>query len=169
MIKSFLPLLFSFLLLFEANAQKGTNSLKIHVAGELPLGDFADAFKAGPGVHITDYITMASEHGNNTDFLLSAGYVTWHDKLEADITAGVLLLRGGLRQFVASGLYFQGDLGVAFLVQDWGKGSRFSYGIGTGYLIKAKSGKGGVDISVKLNRLSYRTWIGLGLGYQFKL
>jgi hypothetical protein len=169
MNKSFFILAISFFLLFEANAQRGNNSLKIHAAAELPVGDFGSAFKAGAGVHVTDYITINRKNGNNSDFLLITGFVNWKDKLEANIKAGLLLLRGGLRQFVASGLYFQGELGLAFFLHDWGRGSRFSYGVGTGYLINTKSGKGGIDISVKFNRMNYRSWVGLGLGYQFKL
>ena len=130
------------------------------------MGFFASAYNAGWGLHFTDYIRISDKGG---DILGTVGFTSWKDKLGANIKAGLVLIRGGYRQFVSTGFYFQIEAGVAIIVQDWGKGSRFSYGGGAGYLIKSKKGKGGIDISAKFNRITYRSWIGLGIGYQLKL
>ena len=165
MKKILLVLIISLFSFSRINAQKGSNSIKIHAAAEIPVGFFATGYNAGWGLHVTDYIRTGNKGG---DLLLSAGFASWKDKLGANIKAGLVLIRGGYRQFVSSGFYFQLEAGVAILVQDWGQGSRFSYGGGAGYLIKSKKGKGGIDISAKFNRITYRSWIGLGLGYQFE-
>jgi hypothetical protein len=164
MKKVFFLLIFGSFSLANANAQKGSNDLKIHAGAEMPIGDFSDAYNIGWGLHLTDYISLNDKGG----FLVTTGFTSWKDKLGANIKAGLLLIRGGYRQFVSKGFYFQGEAGTAIILQDWGKGSRFSFGGGAGYLFKTK-GKGAIDISVLFNRITYRTWIGLGIGYQFKL
>ncbi len=144
-------------------AQKHTNTLKVHGGPELTTGLFADGYKTGWGVYATDYVGL----GDKTSLSLSTGVAFWNAK-NASIKAGMSLTRLGLRQFVSNGLYFQGDAGLGIGLSDWSNDKEFVFGGGTGYLFKTKKG-GGFDLSLRANRGFSRTWIGLGLGYEFKL
>lgn len=143
-------------------AQKKQNHLKIHGGVDMPVGYFGDNYNTGWGIFVTDYYGV-SEKGS---IFFSAGLSRWKAK-NADITGGLSQLKFGYRHFMVSGLYLQADGGLAKYVGNWGDGSRFAYSGGLGYLIRIK-GNSGVDLGIKISRVPTRTWVGYGIGYQFK-
>jgi hypothetical protein len=147
----------------DSYSQKRQNNLKFNGSLEIPVGYFGSPYKTGVGVHLTDY----QEIGKGESILLSVGYSSWNAK-NIDINAGLLQFSLGLRQFIAGSLYLQGDVGAMKYVSDWGHSTRIGFGGGIGYLVKTKNNNG-VDFSVRINRIPGRTWVGLGVGYQFKL
>jgi hypothetical protein len=138
------------------------NYLKLHSGVEIPVGFFGDAYKTGFGIHLTDYYRIANEG----DLVISVGIGSWKAK-NADIRGGLSQFRVGYRQFITNGLYLQADGGLAKYVGNWGRGSRFTFGGGPGYLIKLKE-RSGVDLHFRINRVPTRTWLIFGAGYQFK-
>ena len=144
-------------------AQKNMNFIKIHGGVEMPLGIFKEGYKTGWGIYATDYYDV----NKDGSVLLSAGITGWKVQ-DANNNSGLFLTRVGYRHFVVEGLYAQGDAGLAVYTGYWKGPSRFTYGGGFGYLIKNKSGNG-FDISARINKASYRPWIGFNIGYQFKL
>jgi hypothetical protein len=158
-------LLFAASLFFSLKcfSQNKANFLKLHGGAEIPIGIFKEGYKTGWGLYATDYYGVSKEGS----ILISAGITGWKVQQAAN-NSGLFLTRLGYRHFIVHGLYVQGDGGLAVYTGYWGGPSRFTYGGGIGYLIKSKSG-GGFDISARINKASYRSWLGFNIGYQFKL
>lgn len=145
------------------NSQNGTNHLKIHAGAELTTGLFADGYNTGWGIYATDYFSLSKDGS----IVLSTGIGSWNQKTGSG-KAGMSLTRIGYRQFFAKGFYFQGDAGIGLGLENFRGSTRFTFGGGPGYLLKIKNGDG-FDISARVNRGFNRTWIGLGVGYQFRI
>jgi hypothetical protein len=162
-VKHFAVVALLLLTCLSVQAQKGSNFLKLHASAELTTGLFNEGYNTGWGVYATDYFGIAGK----TSISLSTGFAAWNAK-DADLKIGMSLTKLGLRQFLAGGLYFQADAGIAVGLKDWSGSTKFAYSAGAGYLIRLKH-RGGIDISAKVNRAFIRTWIGVGAGYEFKL
>jgi len=156
---------FLLLQLFSCNlfAQRRENFLKVISSVELPVGFFQNGYKTGWGIYATDYLGIADK----TAIALSSGIASWNAK-NASIKAGMSISKLGIRQFISSGFYLQTDAGIAVGIKDWTGSSKFTFDGIAGYLVRTKGG-GGVDFSAKVNRAFARTWVGLGVGYEFKL
>lgn len=144
-------------------AQFKNNNLKISTGLESPIGEFGSAYKPGFGIFITDYYGV-SEKGS---LVFSVGTSSWKAK-DADIRGNLSQIKAGYRQFFVSGLYLQADGGWGRYTGTWGGGSRFVYSGGVGYLVKTK-GSNGIDLNVRFSKVPNRSWLGLAVGYQFKL
>lgn len=158
-----LSLISCLFLFFELPAQNKSNFLKIHGGAEMPIGIFKEGYKAGWGIYATNFFNI-SEHGS---VLFSAGITGWKVQ-DINENSGLFLAKAGYRHFISGGFYAQGDGGIAVYTGFWKGASSFTYGGGVGYLIKNKSGSG-FDISARINRVTYRSWIGINIGYQFQL
>jgi hypothetical protein len=166
-MKKIISLKFFFLILtISINAQKGINFLKIHGGAEIPVGFFNEGYKTGWGIFATDYYTVTPNKGSIS---ISTGVTGWSAHDNPDFKSGLSITRVGYRGFITKGFYLQGDAGIAVYIGDWAPSpSKFTYSAGTGYLFANKNGTG-FDISAKVNRIPLRTWVGLNIGYQFKL
>ena len=154
--------LVSFMSVTSVNAQKF--SLKVSGGMEMPIGIFKEGYKTGWGIYGTGYYAL----DENANLLMTVGTGNWGAQ-QSDNNSGLIFFRTGYRQFVYNGIYFQGEAGVAVYTGFWGNSpARFSYSVGSGYLFGTKERKG-LDISVKFNRASYRSWFSFNLGYQFSL
>ncbi len=139
-------------------------SLKVSGGTEMPVEIFKEGYKTGWGIYGTGYYAL----DENANLLMTVGTASWRTQ-QSNNNSGLIFLRTGYRQFVYSGIYFQGEAGVAIYTGFWGNSpTRFSYSLGPGYLFGTKERKG-LDISVKFNRASYRSWLSLNLGYQLSL
>lgn len=144
------------------NAQKF--SLKVSGGMEMPIGIFKEGYKTGWGVYGAGYYAL----DESANLLMTVGTAGWGTQ-ESNNNSGLIFLRPGYRQFIYNGIYFQGEAGVAIYTGFWGNSpTRFSYSVGSGYLFGTKERKG-LDVLVKFNRASYRSWFSFNLGYQFSL
>ncbi len=163
MKKNILFLLLSLFVSIFINAQKGSNYLKLNAGAELTIKSFADGYKSGWGIYATDYYNITDD----LSILFSTGVTSFESKRGAG-KAGMSLTRAGFRQFFSKGFYFQGDAGIGIGLKNFNGPTRFAFGFGPGYFFKSKNGNG-FDISTRYNGGFNRTWIGLAVGYQFKL
>lgn len=156
-------LVFSAACFTNSQAQQKTNALKISTGLEQPVGEFGDAYKSGFGIFFTDYYGV-SKKGS---IVFVVGTSSWKAKA-ADIRGNLSQIKVGFRQFLVSGLYLQADGGWGRYTGTWGGGNRFVYSGGAGYLLKTK-GINGIDFNIRISQVPNRSWVGLGIGYQFKL
>jgi hypothetical protein len=77
-------LFYSLLFVFNIEAQKNSNYLKVSGGTEIPTGFFSESYKVGLGAHVTDYFDV----GRGGSILLSTGLSSWKAS-KVDIKAGL--------------------------------------------------------------------------------
>jgi hypothetical protein len=155
-------------LLFQVtllNAQKGSNHVKMGMGVNVDLRN-AINYNAGLNVLVSDYIGVKE----NASIVLTAGYNSFSYKTNTSFKASYLLATLGYRVFAKSNFYFQPYAGASLTVGDFNKGKNgIAYGIGLGNVF-AKKNRTGLDAMVRVEGNSNAwTWVGLTLGYQFKI
>lgn len=147
-----------------SKAQKGSNYAKVGI-GISSLFREAGNYNAGFNVVAADYIGITDKQS----VVLTAGYNTFSYKTNTSFKASFLLATIGYRVFAKNSFYFQPHVGASINTGDYNKGKN---GVGYGLAIGNVFGKNktGLDAMLRYEGNSNtKSWLGLTLGYQFKV
>jgi len=136
-----------------SSSSSGQANFSVGAEGAVPVGNYSDLYSFGYGVSFKAAMLV----GNNTDFTLSAGYMSFQVKYEVKqallasgnsaSAGGFVPLKAGLRVHDANGLFFEGQLGAA-IATTGGGGTAFAYAPGIGFISES-----GVELGVR-----YEAW-----------
>ncbi|WP_255154742.1 outer membrane beta-barrel protein [Ferruginibacter sp. HRS2-29] len=139
----------------------------IGVDGQLPIGDFNDAYKIGFGGSVKANYSLDA----TLDLTLSAGYISFSGKdipntnLKYANFDMIPVLAGIEYNFGASKVYASAQLGAGFGTKSGSK-TAFAYAPGVGYKFTPN-----LDLLLKYTGYSYKggtnSTVGLRLGYTF--